>query len=96
MDEALLVEVVYARPERQQVVRLEMAPGSTLEQGIRASGLLERYPEIDLAANKVGIFGQPARLDTPLRANDRVEIYRPLLIDPRESRRRRAAASRSA
>jgi len=91
MAEALTVEVVYARAAQQEVVRLEMAPGSTLEQAVRASGLLQRHPEIDLAANRVGIFGKPASLATLLRADDRVEIYRPLLVDPREMRRRRAA-----
>jgi len=90
MADPLLVEVVYATPGRQEVVRLELAPGSTLEQGVRASGLLERFPEIDLATNTVGIFGKAAGLAAVLRSNDRVEIYRPLLVDPRESRRRRA------
>ena len=90
MDEALAVEVVYARAEQQHVLRLELAPGSTLEQALRLSGLLERFPEIDLGTSTFGVFGKPTSPASPLRAGDRVEIYRPLLIDPRESRRRRA------
>lgn len=96
MADALQVEVVYARPERQEVVRLELAVGSTVEQAVLASGLLERHPEISLAASKFGIFGAKASRLTPLRSGDRVEIYRPLLVDPRESRRRRAAKPRPA
>lgn len=91
MTEVLTVDVVYARLGEQDVVRLALAPGSTLEQALRASGLIERHPEIDLAQNPVGVFGRAADLATALREHDRVEIYRPLRIDPKESRRRRAA-----
>lgn len=90
MAELLVVEVVYATAERQELRRLEMHPGDTLQQAVRASGLLEQYPEIDAAT--AGIFGKRADPDTLLRDHDRVEIYRPLRIDPRESRRRRARA----
>ena len=95
MVERLAVELVYATPGHQEALRLELVPGSTLEQAIRASGLLARHPEIDLAINPVGIFGKPANLTSLLRANDRIEIYRHLLIYPRESRRRRAARKSS-
>lgn len=90
MVETLAVEVVYAEGGRQDVARLELAAGSTIEQAIRASGLLERHADIDLASNQVGIFGKAASLASPLRDQDRVEIYRPLAADPKEMRRRRA------
>ncbi len=85
------VEVSYALPERQTVRALEAEPGITVEEAIRASGILDEHPEIDLEKNRVGIFGKVTRLDTVLRDGDRVEIYRPLIADPKEARRRRAA-----
>ena len=95
MADAVAVEVVYALPERQELVRLELAADSSVEQAIRASGLLQRFPEIDLAVNRVGIFSKPASLDAPLGAGDRIEIYRPLRNDPRDMRRQRAARIRT-
>lgn len=84
------VEVAYAMPSRQEVIELTVRPGATVEQVIRESGLLERFPEIDLARSRVGIFGEIAGLLDLVRDGDRVEIYRPLLADPKEARRRRA------
>lgn len=84
------VEVAYAASSRQEVIELTVRPGASVEQVIRESGLLERFPEIDLARNRVGIFGEIAGLCDPVRDGDRVEIYRPLLADPKEARRRRA------
>ncbi len=84
------VEVAYAKPEEQVIIPLEVEAGTTLEQAIKLSGILEQYPEIDLAQNKTGIFGKIAKADTELREKDRVEIYRPLIADPKESRRKRA------
>jgi putative ubiquitin-RnfH superfamily antitoxin RatB of RatAB toxin-antitoxin module len=84
------VEVVYATPSRQEVIEIAARPGATIEQVIHESGLLERFPEIDLARNRVGIFGEIACLRDPVRDGDRVEIYRLLLVDPKEARRRRA------
>lgn len=84
------VEVAYAKPEVQVIVPLELPEGATAEAAIRASGLLARFPEIELAANKIGIFGKPCGLGQGLRPGDRVEIYRPLLADPKEARRGRA------
>ncbi|HLU62485.1 MAG TPA: RnfH family protein [Gammaproteobacteria bacterium] len=89
------IEVVYALPSTQALVPLKVAPGTTVEEAIRRSGLLERFPEIDLAVNKVGVFGRLAPLSRPLEAGDRVEIYRPLLADPKEVRRRLAAEGRT-
>ncbi|MEN3258490.1 MULTISPECIES: RnfH family protein [Sodalis] len=88
------VEVVYALPERQYLRQLVLQEGSTLEQAIRASGLLALRQDIDLDVNKVGIFSRPAKLEDKLSDGDRVEIYRPLLIDPKELRRQRADRTR--
>ena len=85
------VEVVYALPDRQ-VVKVVMLPaGSRIREAIETSGLLAEFPEIRLGENTVGRFGELADLDDRLQAGDRVEIYRPLRADPRETRRRRAA-----
>lgn len=84
------VEVVYALPDRQYRHQITLADGSTLEQAIKASGILSQRKDIDLAKNKVGIFSRPARLDDRVNDGDRVEIYRPLLIDPKDLRRQRA------
>jgi putative ubiquitin-RnfH superfamily antitoxin RatB of RatAB toxin-antitoxin module len=86
----ILVEVAYALPTQQMVLPLEIDEGNTIEQAVIASGLMNKFPEIDLNVNKVGIFGKLAKLDTVLRARDRVEIYRPLIADPKEVRRQRA------
>ena len=86
------VEVVYAKPEVQTLLSLEIAEGATAESAIRASGLMKKFPEIDLTVQAVGIFGKLCPLDHPLRPGDRVEIYRPLLADPKEARRGRAMA----
>ena len=92
MAEALIdVEVAYAMPEQQMIVALKMPEGATVGQAINASGLLNCFPEIAWADIKVGIFGSVCKLDQPLRQADRVEIYRPLLHDPKEARRQRAA-----
>ena len=85
------VEVAYATPARQEVIEVSVRPGATVEQVIRASGMLARFPEIDLTRQRVGIFGETARLRDAVRDGDRVEIYRPLVADPKEVRRKRAA-----
>jgi putative ubiquitin-RnfH superfamily antitoxin RatB of RatAB toxin-antitoxin module len=85
------VEVVYAKAEEQALVCLKLIVGATVEAAIVASGLLDRFPEIDLDVNKVGIFGCICNLDRSLKRNDRVEIYHPLLHDPKDSRKQRAA-----
>jgi len=87
----LEVEVVYALPDRQVVKRVTLAAGSRLREAIEASGLLAEFPGIRLGENAVGRYGEPADLDDLLQSGDRVEIYRPLRADPRETRRRRAA-----
>lgn len=91
MAEFMHIEVTYALPLRQEVVRLKLPEGSTLQQAVEASNLIARYPEIDLVKGKFGIFGKLARLDAVLHDRDRVEIYRPLIADPKEVRKQRAA-----
>ena len=86
----IVVEVVYALRERQALLTARVEPGATVEQAIRASGVLEAFPDIDLAKNKVGIFSKLVKLDETVRDKDRVEIYRPLIADPKEVRRKRA------
>jgi uncharacterized protein len=83
------IEVVYALPRKQELIVLELAPGSTVQDAIDASGLLRSLPQIEIA--RAGIWGRPVSPDVPLRDRDRVEIYRPLLADPKKVRRERAA-----
>ena len=90
MAEQIHVQVCYATPASEIVLELDVAPGTTLEQAVRQSGLLALVPGIDLAQTPVGIFSKKKLLTTVLRACDRVELYRPLLCDPKETRRRRA------
>ena len=87
----ITVEVAYALPDEQLIVPIKVQEGATAEQAILASGILKKFPDIDLATNKIGIFGKLTRLDTVLRQLDRVEIYRPLIADPKEVRKQRAA-----
>ena len=84
------VEVIYALPAQQPLLRVQLPEGATVEEAIRASGVLETHPDIDLAKNKVGIFSKLVKLDEKVRDRDRVEIYRPLIADPKEVRRKRA------
>ena len=91
MAEKINVEVVYALETRQEVIKLKLAEGATVQQAVEASGLTQKYPAIDLAKNKTGIFGKLAKLDATVRDRDRVEIYRPLIADPKEVRKQRAA-----
>jgi putative ubiquitin-RnfH superfamily antitoxin RatB of RatAB toxin-antitoxin module len=87
---SITVEVVYALPAQQPLLRVQLVEGATVEDAIRASGVLDAHPEIDLAKNKVGIFSKLVKLDENVRDRDRVEIYRPLIADPKEVRRKRA------
>lgn len=84
------VEVVYALPQQQTVLSLRVTPEQTVRQIIEQSGVLQQYPEIDLDNNMVGVFGRQVKLEQSVRDGDRIEIYRPLLADPKEIRRRRA------
>lgn len=89
-DGQIPVSICYASPRLQVLRQMQVLPGTTIQQAILASGLLQQVPEIDLSSGKVGIFGKLKTLDTVLRAQDRVEIYRPLIADPKDARRRRA------
>jgi putative ubiquitin-RnfH superfamily antitoxin RatB of RatAB toxin-antitoxin module len=90
MSDMLNIEVVYALPEEQLLLRKTVPAGTTVVDAIRASGMLDKHPEIDLDKNKLGIFGKLTKADTVLRDKDRIEIYRPLIADPKEVRRKRA------
>jgi uncharacterized protein len=85
------IEVAYALPGQQQVLPVDLPAGATVADALEAAGLRERFPELDLDNAKVGIFGKLTRRDTVLKARDRVEVYRPLIADPKEVRRKRAA-----
>ena len=84
------IEIIYALPIEQVLIECEMPEFSTVREVITASNILIKYPEIDLNVNSVGIFSQPVNLDDEVQAGDRIEIYRPLTIDPKEARRLRA------
>jgi len=84
------IEVAYALADEQVIIPLQVEQGTTVEQAIKLSGIQEKYPDIDLGVNKFGVFGKICKADTPLREQDRVEIYRKLIADPKESRRKRA------
>jgi putative ubiquitin-RnfH superfamily antitoxin RatB of RatAB toxin-antitoxin module len=90
-DSSINIEVIYAKADGQELVRVRLPSGATLQQALEASGLLQKHPEIDLAKGKFGVYSKLARLDTALRDRDRVEIYRPLIADPKEVRKQRAA-----
>ena len=89
-EQTWCVEVAYATPVRQEIIEVSVPPGTTVEQVIHASGMLARFPEIELTRQRVGIFGETARLQDAVHDGDRVEIYRPLVADPKEARRLRA------
>ena len=89
--EKIHVEVAYALPHKQVILDIVAAPDATLEQVIRSSGILEQFPEINLAHNKVGVFGKLGKLTDTLYPGDRVEIYRALIADPKAVRKKRAA-----
>ncbi len=90
----LHIEVVYALSEYAYLIPVDVPPGTTLKQGIELSGILNQCPNIDLSKNKVGIFSKQKELDTGLSNGDRIEIYRPLKVDPKEARRKRAGKTR--
>jgi putative ubiquitin-RnfH superfamily antitoxin RatB of RatAB toxin-antitoxin module len=90
----IAVEVAYALPERQSLVKLDVQQGTTVGQAIEQSGIREEYPSMEIS--EVGIFSKKATLDQPLRDGDRVEIYRPLVANPREMRKKRARDEKEA
>ncbi len=89
------IEVAYALESKQTLLKIEVEAGTTLKQAIELSGILVLYPQIDLTKDKTGIFGKIAKLNTILREKDRVEIYRPLIADPKQVRKERAAQGKN-
>ncbi|MFW5431586.1 MAG: RnfH family protein [Methylophilaceae bacterium] len=95
INDHITIEVAYALPQQQLIIPVQVAPETTAEDAIKASGIIEKFPVIDLAKNQIGIFGKLTKLDTTLRHLDRVEIYRPLIADPKEVRKQRAAEGKA-
>lgn len=87
---SIRVEVVYALAGQQEIIQVTVPEGACVQDAIEQSGVLEKYPEIDLKKNKLGIFAKLSKPDTVLRDRDRVEIYRPLIADPKQVRKQRA------
>lgn len=99
--ETIAVEVAYALPDKQKIISLQVSPGTTARQAVHASNIVGVFPEIDADAATLGIFshtlgtkGMPSAEDYVLKPMDRVEIYRPLIADPKEVRKQRAAKAR--
>lgn len=93
----IIVEVAYALPDKQAIIEVEVEPGTTAQQAVEMSQIVQQFPDLDITAAKMGIFGQALgtkglkkAAEHVLNEGDRVEIYRPLLADPKEVRRRRA------
>tara|TARA_B110000003_G_scaffold225066_1_gene225755 strand:+ start:1088 stop:1384 length:297 start_codon:yes stop_codon:yes gene_type:complete len=91
----MIVEVAYALSNKQGLISIEVENGTTLKEAVLASGILESFEEIDLSKDRVGIFSKFATLETVLREKDRVEIYRPLIADPKKVRKERAAEGKA-
>lgn len=95
MSDRINIEVVYALPHEQTLLKVQLPQGATVAEAVNACGILEKYPEIDLSRNKLGIFGKLSKAEAELRDRDRVEIYRALIADPKEIRRQRAAEGKA-
>lgn len=93
--ESITVEVAYALRDRQELVTLTLPAGATVREAVERSGLPEKFPEIDPVKNKLGVFAKLVKPDAALRDHDRVEIYRPLIADPKAVRQRRAAEGKA-
>ena len=89
--ETINVEVAYALPEKQCILKVNVDAGTTIGAAIVQSGIMMEFPELDVENSKVGVFGKLAKMTSVLQEGDRVEIYRPLIADPKEVRRKRAA-----
>ena len=98
MDRTLVVEVAYALPHKQKILSLTVPEGTTALQAVQQSGIQAHFPELDLEASALGIFGKaiPKPAERVLVAGERVEIYRPLIADPKEVRKQRAAKAKAA
>lgn len=87
----LNIEIVYALPDKQTLLAFKVPTETTVKEGIQQSGILDKYDELNLDELTVGIFGKKTKMDQTLREKDRIEIYRPLIADPKEVRKRKAA-----
>ena len=94
MPDKIMIEVSYALPKKQIIIPILVAKDISVKEAIELSGILKKFKEIDLSLNQVGIFGKLTTLDKILRDRDRIEIYRPLIADPKEIRRKRAAEAK--
>jgi putative ubiquitin-RnfH superfamily antitoxin RatB of RatAB toxin-antitoxin module len=94
-EETMRVEVAYAELREQLILELECPVDTTAAQAVELSGIRERFPGIDLKKNKLGVFGKMVKADAKLNPGDRVEIYRPLIADPKEARKKRAAEGKA-
>ncbi|MEA3410532.1 MAG: RnfH family protein [Pseudomonadota bacterium] len=95
VDETITVEVAFALPGEQAIIEIQVPKGTTAERAVGVSGIRDRFPEIDLSIHRLGIFGKPVPRDHALLTGDRVEIYRQLIADPKEVRKRRAAQGKA-
>ena len=91
----LSIEICFARPDQQTLVSLDVPPNTTVRQAIEGSGIIGQCPEIDLSTLAVGVFGKVVSLDAVVSAGDRIEIYRPLKVDPKLARQRRVEKTRA-
>jgi len=89
-DNKISIELAYALPHEQTLLKLDVPASTTIADAVKLSGLIEKYPDIDLLKGKFGLYGKLSKPDTVLREKDRIEIYRPLIADPKEVRRKRA------
>jgi putative ubiquitin-RnfH superfamily antitoxin RatB of RatAB toxin-antitoxin module len=88
------VEVAYALPDKQEIVMLEVLPGTTARDAVMQSNIQRHFPGLQLEGTKLGIFGKAVKDEEVLHAGDRVEIYRPLIADPKDNRKKRAAEAK--
>ncbi|MFN3579793.1 MAG: RnfH family protein [Pseudomonas sp.] len=98
VDKTLVVEVAYALPHKQKIISLTVPEGTSALDAVRQSGIQQHFPELDIEASSMGIFGKgiPKPAERMLQSGERVEIYRPLIADPKEVRKQRAAKAKAA
>ena len=95
MPDKIMIEVAYALPKKQIIIPVLVPKGVSVKEAIELSGVLAKFEDIDLSTSQVGIFGKVTTLDKTLRNHDRMEIYRPLVADPKEIRRKRVAEGKN-
>lgn len=94
-NDMMSIELAYALPDVQALLKIDVQEGSTVQQAIEQSGILRQFPQIDITQDKVGIFSKVCKLDRVLSQGDRIEIYRPLLTDPKQRRREKAEKAKA-